>query len=64
MEPIKPVQTYALPISMGNQVTTAQNVYLPAQTTAGRNLVPLRIIDPQRDLDRPAHWVVKTLPVG
>jgi hypothetical protein len=58
MQPRTPVNVYTIPITMGNEVTTAPNVYRLTETTSGGELVPLRIVDAQRDLDQPAEPTV------
>src|SRR5205807_302267 len=52
LEPLSPMNPYFMPITMGFLATTTQNVFQAVQTTAGQMVVPLRIVDLQRDLDR------------
>jgi hypothetical protein len=52
MELFEIINPYFMPTTTGFQSTTTQNVFQPIRTTAGQMIIPLRVVDLQRDLDR------------
>ena len=54
MQPHDLASTYMVPITMGRQATATQNVFQSIRSTAGADVVPLRVVSLQR-LDCPGQ---------